>query len=214
MRVWQKYETRHVPTHIPVLSIRGSAVITDAVLGVSDIRAFVDLVLSHPTWRGGAVIAAKTTLIYAFLVIGLRLLGRRTLGQMNVYDLVVIIVLANAVQNAMVGNDNSLVGGVVAAVTLLVLNRVVTTLIARSSNVERVLVGEPVVLVNHGQLMPGNLKRCGITEDQVMEALREHELDHLDRARLCVLEADGTISVVPEGSTVHRTRRHYRGLRL
>ena len=197
-----------------MLSIPGSAVINIAVLGVSDTRAFVDLVLSHPTWRGAAVIAAKTTVIYAFLVIGLRLLGRRTLGQMNIYDLVVIIVLANAVQNAMVGNDTSLVGGVVAAVTLLVLNRVVTTLIARSPNAERVLVGEPIVLVNHGQLVSGNLKRCGITEDQVMEALREHELDHLDRARLCVLEADGTISVVPAGSPVHRTRRHYRGLRL
>ncbi len=160
------------------------------------------------------MIAAKTAIIYGFLVLGLRLLGRRTLGQMNIYDLVVIIVLANAVQNAMVGNDTSLVGGIVAAVTLLVLNRLLTSLIARSFHAEHVLVGEPVVLVTDGHLVAANLRRSGITEDQIMEALREHELDDLDRARLCVLEADGTISVVPKESTVHRTRRHYRGLRL
>lgn len=185
-----------------------------SVVAGSDARAFVDLVFSHPTWRGAAVIATKTAVIYVFLVVGLRLLGRRTLSQMNIYDLVVIIVLANTVQNAMVGNDTSLVGGIVAAVTLLVLNRLVTTLLARSRRVEHILVGDPTVLVTEGQLVKANLRHVGITEEQVMEALREHELDDIGQVRLSVLEADGTISVVPRESTVHRTRRHYRGLRL
>lgn len=187
---------------------------TYGVLGAGDVQTFRDLVLSHPSWHGAAVIAGKTAVIYVFLVAALRLLGRRTLGQMNIYDLVVIIVLANAVQNAMVGDDTSLVGGIVAAVTLLVMNRLVATLLTRSPSAERILVGEPAVLVNHGRLVPGSLKRTGVTEDQIMEALREHEIDDIKRARLCVLEADGTISVVPYDSTVHRTRRHYRGLRL
>src|SRR5579871_1860289 len=80
-------------------------------------------VFSHPDPRGALIIAGKTAVIYLFLVAGLRLTGKRELGQMTIYDLVLIIVLANAVQNAMVGNDNSLVGGVVAACTLLILNR-------------------------------------------------------------------------------------------
>src|SRR5579875_291731 len=80
-------------------------------------------VFSHPDLYGCLVIAGKTTVIYFFLVIGLRIMGKRELGQMNVYDLVLIIVLANAVQNAMVGNDNSLLGGIVAATTLLFWNR-------------------------------------------------------------------------------------------
>jgi uncharacterized membrane protein YcaP (DUF421 family) len=76
------------------------------------------------------------------------------------------------------------------------------------------MVGEPVVLIDHGHLVEPNLRRQGVTEDQVMEALREHEIDDVSKARLAVLEADGTISVVPRESTVRRTRRHYRGLRL
>src|ERR1700722_3521846 len=87
-------------------------------------------VFSHPAGMSNAQylnviggIALKTTVIYLFLVIGLRLLGKRELGQMNIYDLVLIIVLANAVQNAMVGDDNTILGGITAATTLLLLNR-------------------------------------------------------------------------------------------
>jgi uncharacterized membrane protein YcaP (DUF421 family) len=177
-------------------------------------QTFNHLVFSYPTWAGALAIAAKTSVIYAFLVLGLAFLGKRALGQMNIYDLVVIIVLANAVQNAMVGNDTSLLGGLVAAATLLILNRGVTSVLAHSPRAEHALVGEPIVLVTDGHLVEKNLRREGITEDQIMEALREHEIDDISRARLCVLEADGTISVVPQDATVRRSRRHYRGLRL
>ena len=77
-------------------------------------------VFDHPSAHGALVIAAKTAVIYAFLIVGLRLLGKRELGQMSLYDLVLIIILGNAVQNAMINNDNTLGGGVVAAVVLLV----------------------------------------------------------------------------------------------
>jgi uncharacterized membrane protein YcaP (DUF421 family) len=76
------------------------------------------------------------------------------------------------------------------------------------------MVGDPVVLVTDGKPVPAHLRREGITEEELMEALREHELDDLQSVRLCVLEADGTISVVPQQASVRRTRRHYRGLRL
>ena len=161
-----------------------------------------------------AVIALKTVVIYFFLVIGLRLLGKRELGQMNIYDLVLIIILANAVQNAMVGDDNTVLGGITAATTLLVLNKIFTKLMIRSRRFEHLMVGEPVVILNDGVLLRDRMKREGVTEDQVLAALREHGLERLNQAHICILEVDGTISVVPNDGAVHKTQRHYRALRL
>ncbi len=171
-------------------------------------------VFSHPDAAGAAAIAGKTTIIYLFLVVGLRLLGKRELGQMTIYDLVLIIVLANAVQNAMVGDDNSLAGGMVAALTLLILNRLFNLLLVRSPRIEKAMVGEPVLIVNDGKLIRDRMKHEGVTHDQVMEALREHGIERLDQAHMCVLEVDGSISCVPKDSKVHRTRRHYKALRM
>jgi uncharacterized membrane protein YcaP (DUF421 family) len=175
---------------------------------------FIAEVLSHPTPHGALIIAAKTTIIYVFLVAGLRLLGKRELGQMNIYDLVLIIVLANAVQNAMVGDDTTLAGGLVAATVLLVLNRLFTLALCRSPRLEHLLVGQPLLILNNGHLLPDRMQREGVTREQVLEALREHGLTSPDQAQMCVLEVDGSISVVPQDAPVYRTRRRYRGLRL
>src|SRR5436305_5595335 len=110
-------------------------------------------IFTHPDPRGLLIIVGKTTVVYLFLVGGLRILGKRELGQMNIYDLVLIIVLANAVQNAMVGNDSTLVGGIVAAVTLLLLNRLFSFVMARSDRLEKFMVGEPMLIVNDGQIL-------------------------------------------------------------
>src|SRR5438067_8518580 len=107
-------------------------------------------VFTHPDPRGLLLVAYKTTIVYLFLVVGLRLLGKRELGQMTIYDLVLIIVLANSVQNAMVGDDNTLLGGIVAATTLLILNRLLTLIMVRSPRIERALVGQPVLICNDG----------------------------------------------------------------
>jgi uncharacterized membrane protein YcaP (DUF421 family) len=141
-------------------------------------------------------------------------MGKRELGQMNIYDLVLVIVLANAVQNAMVGDDNSLVGGIVSATTLLVLNRLFTWLLARSRRLEQKLVGDPLLIVRNGQLIEDHMHREGITREQVMAALREHGMQRLNEAAMCVLEVDGTISVVPKSADVMRSRRHFKQLRL
>lgn len=170
-------------------------------------------VFSYPNPVGLLAIVAKTTVIYLFLVIGLRLLGKRELGQMSVYDLVLIIVLANAVQNAMVGSDTTLGGGLAAAITLLALNRGLTWLLLRFPNLEHRLIGEPLLIVSNGQPLWDRMAREGLTRDHLMAALREHGLERLEDARMCVLEVDGTISVVPQGASVHRTRHHFRGLR-
>ena len=171
-------------------------------------------VFDHPTWHGAGVIALKTLIVYVVLVVGLRLLGKRELGQMRVYDLVLIVILGNAVQNAMINNDNTLGGGVVAAFVLLLANRVLNVMIVRSPKVERALVGEPVLIVSDGVVLQGAMDRQGITRDQLEAALREHGYDSLDGIHSVILEVDGSMSVVPRQASVTRTRRHYRGLRL
>src|SRR5438067_13526383 len=105
-------------------------------------------IFSHPNPPSLLLVAAKTAVVYFFLVTGLRLLGKRELGQMNIYDLVLLIVLANAVQNAMVGDDTTLGGGLVAAMTLLLLNRLFTLAMSRSRRLEHYLVGGPLLIVN------------------------------------------------------------------
>jgi uncharacterized membrane protein YcaP (DUF421 family) len=175
---------------------------------------FLSDVFSHPDLIGAMEIAGKTALIYVFLVVGLRLLGKRELGQMTIYDVVLIIVLANSVQNAMVGSDNTLVGGIVAAVTLLVLNRLFTIVLASSKHVSRLMIGEPSLIVRDGQLIISHMRKEGVTRNQVMAALREHGLTKLEDAEIAVLEVDGTISVVPRATTVYRSKRHFKALRI
>jgi uncharacterized membrane protein YcaP (DUF421 family) len=171
-------------------------------------------VFDHPTTVGVIVIAAKTTVVYLFLIVGLRVLGKRELGQMTIYDVVLLIVLANSVQNSMVGSDDSLVGGLVAGGVLLILNKLFNLAITRSNRLRAVMVGEPRLILNHGHLIYSHMAKEGITEDQVMAALREHGLTSLDEAQIAVLEVDGSISVVPTEASVLHSTRHYRALRL
>jgi uncharacterized membrane protein YcaP (DUF421 family) len=171
-------------------------------------------VFDHPNLNGALTIAAKTAAVYLFLVVGLRLFGKRELGQLSLYDLVMIIILGNAVQNAMINNDNTLGGGVVAAAVLLALNWSLNRFITHSKRAERLLVGGPVLIVHDGQALRDQMARQGISDDQLAAALREHGIEHVSDVHLAVLESDGTISVVPQGTQVLKTRRHYRGLRL
>lgn len=171
-------------------------------------------IFDAPSARDAAIIAAKTAVIYLFLIAGLRVLGKRELGQMSLYDLVMIIVLGNAVQNAMINNDNTLGGGVVAAGVLLVLNRAFNAVALRSPRFEQLMVGEPVLIVSNGQMLERAMRAQGITPEQVQAALREHGFEDLHDVHLATLEVDGTISVVPRRAEVLKTKRHYRGLRL
>lgn len=171
-------------------------------------------IFDHPSATGALIIAGKTALIYAFLILGLRLLGKRELGQMSLYDFVMIVILGNAVQNAMLGTDTTLAGGLVAAIVLLVANRGVNELVAHSRTAEHLLVGEPVLLIHDGQVLPKTCRRQGITIDQLMAALREHGLEDPSDVALAVLEVDGTVSIVPVGTELRRTRHHFKAFRL
>lgn len=175
---------------------------------------FLRLVFDGPSPTGGLIIVGKTLVVYVALVAGLRLLGKRELGQMNIYDLVMIVVLGNAVQNAMMNNDNTLGGGIIASVTLLSANRALNTFVRRSKRLEHLLVGEPTVLVSEGKPIMKAMVREGVTLEQLHAAFREHGLERIEDAHTAILEVDGTISVVPLGGGLYRTRRHYRAMRL
>jgi uncharacterized membrane protein YcaP (DUF421 family) len=133
---------------------------------------------------------------------------------MNIFDLVLIIVLGNSVQNAMMNNDNSLVGGLIAGTVLLIVNRIFNIVLQRSKRAERAMVGHPMLILSDGVPIEYRMKREGVTHDQLMSALREHGLTRLDQARMCVLEVDGSISVVPMDAEVLKTRRHFKAVRM
>jgi uncharacterized membrane protein YcaP (DUF421 family) len=167
-----------------------------------------DLLNLNPTSLG--LIVLRTVVVYLVILVALRLAGKRELGQMTPFDLVVLLVLANAVQNAMVGPDTSLNGGILAALTLLILNRAVDRLGLRSRRAEVTLQGHPTLLVHDGHFIEENLQAEGVAEEEVRQALREHGIDDLGTVKLAVLEVDGTISVIPAGGPSIRTRRRVR----
>jgi uncharacterized membrane protein YcaP (DUF421 family) len=167
------------------------------------------LKLVIPAWD----IVLRTAAIYAVILIGLRLAGKREIGQMTVFDLVVLLLIANAVQNAMVGPDTSLTGGVLAAVVLLALNTVVARLRLRWPRLRRMIEGSPTLLVLHGEVLAEHLRREGLDQETLEAALREHGVADLAGVEMAALEIDGSISVVPAGGTTTHVKRPVKYLR-
>jgi uncharacterized membrane protein YcaP (DUF421 family) len=167
--------------------------------------------LFNPDPLSLVLIVARTLIVYFVLLVALRLSGKREIGQMTPFDLVVLLVISNAVQAAMVGPDISLNGGILAALSLLVINHLVNRLGLKSRVFEQRVAGQPSLLVSNGQLIEEHLQHEGVTADEVMQALREHGIDDLKSVKLAVLEVDGTISVVPLDAMITRTRRRIRG---
>ena len=156
--------------------------------------------LAIPAWD----IVLRTAAIYAVILVGLRLAGKREMGQMTVFDLVVLLLIANVVQNAMVGDDTSLLGGVLAAGVLLILNALLARLRLRWPRLRRAIEGSPTVLILHGQVLEDHLRREGVDKETLQAALREHGLPDETGVEMVVLEIDGSISVVPDSAQTHR----------
>ena len=155
-------------------------------------------------------VAVRTAVVYLALLVGLRLTGKRQVGQFTPFDLLLLLLLANAVQNAMVGPDVSLAGGLVAAATLLALNGIVAALSRRTRGAERFLEGSPTILIRHGRILDENLVREGISREDLLRALREHGIDKPELVRSAILEVDGSISVLREDEVPPVSRPHHR----
>lgn len=136
----------------------------------------------------------RPVLVYAILVIGLRLAGKRELAQLNPFDLVVLLTLSNTVQNAIIGNDTSVTGGMIGAATLLLVNYLVVRFLYTHRKLDEVVEGRPDYLINHGVIQPEVLKRELITEEELEAAARRQGYTSLTDIDSATLEPGGTIS--------------------
>jgi uncharacterized membrane protein YcaP (DUF421 family) len=142
------------------------------------------------------VIVLRTAVIYGVILLGVRASGKREVGQMTPFDLTLLLLISNAVQNAMTGPDTTLAGGVVAAATLLLLNYVVAEYSGLNRRFRKLVQGSPTLLVHNGKLIETHMAREHVSMDELDRALREHGVAHLREVALAVLEVDGAISVL------------------
>ena len=157
-------------------------------------------------------IALRTVVVYAVVLIGVRLSGKREVGQMTPFDLTLLLLISNGVQNAMTGSDTSLLGGVVASATLLILNYFVAELSGANRRFRKLVQGQPSLLVHDGKVIEPHMAKEHVSMDELQRALREHGISSYHDVALAVLEVDGSISclkydeIKPDANT-HLARR-------
>lgn len=148
----------------------------------------------------------RPIVVYLFLVVALRAAGKRELAQANPLDLVVLLTLSNTVQNAIIGEDNSVVGGVIGAVTLLAINYLLIRLTFKHRRFDRVVNGDPLPLVRGGKPQRHNLTRLLMSESELKAVCRRQGIKHLEDVESATLETCGTISVFVRRPTTEEDR--------
>ena len=142
------------------------------------------------------IITGSSAAVYAFILVALRLFGKKEIAQLSVVDLVFVLLISNAVQNAMVGPDTTLLGGLCAAGTLFLLNGAFKLVTYKFPKLSRLMQGQAVMLVYQGHVIKENLRKTRISTEELEEALREHGVRSVGEVDLAVLEQDGQISVL------------------
>ena len=143
----------------------------------------------------------RPVVVYVFLIVGLRVAGKRELAQLNPFDLVVLLTISNTVQNAIIGEDNSVTGGIIGAATLLFVNHVVVRYLYAHQDIDRLVEGEPEVLIDNGQLCPDQLKRELITIEELQAAAHKQGFASLEEIDRAVIESGGGISFIAKRPT-------------
>lgn len=142
----------------------------------------------------------RSVVVYAFMLLAFRFTGKRQVGQLTPFDLVVLLIISNVVQNAVIGPDNSLGGGLLGAAVILALNWGVVELAFRSKRLRRLLEATPTLLVHNGRILHQNLQRERITLDDLHAALRRNGVADVEHVHVAVLEENGGISVIPRAA--------------
>jgi len=157
----------------------------------------------HEIWTNmfvsGVPIAEKILrpiIVYIFLIVGLRLSGKRELAQLNPFDLIVLLTLSNTVQNAIIGNDNSVTGGIIGAASLLAVNYLVIRFLYDHRKIDQLVEGSADVLIEDGKVHEHKLKRELITKEELAAAARKQGFDTLLEVRQCILEPGGTLTFI------------------
>jgi uncharacterized membrane protein YcaP (DUF421 family) len=147
----------------------------------------------------------RSVAVYLFMIIALRIFGKKQLSQLNTADVVLILLISNAVQNAMVGSNVSLSGGILAALSLFLMNLVFKKVLFKSDLIKKWIQDKPEILIHNGKIEFETIARLGITSDELEEVMREHGIEHFRDIKLAMLEIDGDISMISGNNTLRQT---------
>lgn len=150
-------------------------------------------------------IIIRSGAVYFFMVIALRLFGKKELSQLNTSDVILILLISNSVQNAMVGNNTTLAGGLIAATVLFIINFILKKLMFRYRSFSDLLQQKPEILIHDGTLDFKILSRLNITSEELREAMREHGIEYFSQVKLAMLEVDGNISIISGDTNLKQT---------
>lgn len=156
-------------------------------------------------------IIIRSASVYLFMIIALRIFGKKELSQLNAADVILILLISNSVQNAMVGSDISLLGGLTAASVLFVINFGLKKLMYKSQKFSDFMQQKPQILIHDGKLDFETLSKLNISSDELQEAMREHGVEHFSDVKLAMLEIDGNISIISGQKNLRQT--HYKRLK-
>ena len=150
----------------------------------------------------------RSAAVYFFMMIALRVFGKKELSQLNTADVILILLVSNSVQNAMVGNNTSLYGGLAAATVLFAINYILKKLMFKYKKFSDFIQEKPEILVHNGTLEFKTLSKLNITSDELREAMREHGVENFKDVKLAMLEIDGNISIISGDKNLQQT--HYK----
>jgi uncharacterized membrane protein YcaP (DUF421 family) len=150
-------------------------------------------------------IALRSLAVYVFMLVAIRLTGKKELSQLNTIDVVLILLISNSVQNAMVGNNTSLLGGLAAAAVLFTLNYGLKKATYKSKLLRDFIFEHPEILIHNGKLNFDKLSHLGISDEELKEAMREHGVEYYKDVKLAIFEVDGNISIISGDKNLKQT---------
>jgi uncharacterized membrane protein YcaP (DUF421 family) len=150
-------------------------------------------------------IIIRSVAVYFFMVIALRVFGKKQLSQLNTADVILILLISNSVQNAMVGNNTSLYGGLVAALALFIINYAFKKVKSKSEFIKNLVQDKPEILIHNGRIEFETIAKLGITNDELQEAMREHGVERYKDVKLSMFEIDGSISIISGDKDLKQT---------
>jgi uncharacterized membrane protein YcaP (DUF421 family) len=153
------------------------------------------------------LIALRSVVVYLFVILAIRLFGKKELTQLSVVDLVFILLISNSLQSAMIGSNISLIGGLVAATSLFLVNWILKNLIYKSKKISETIQGSPIMLVYQGKIIHKHLEKAQISHEELEASIREHGVKDITAVDLAILEVDGNISVLSSNFSKKTKRR-------
>ena len=150
-------------------------------------------------------ITLRSVAVYFFMIIALRIFGKKELSQLNTADVILILLISNSVQNAMVGANTSLYGGIIAAFSLFLINFIFKKVMLKSKLIKELVQDKPEVLIHNGKIEFKTLARLGITSEELEEAMREHGIEYYKDVKLAMFEIDGNISIISGNENLKQT---------